>query len=236
VSARSQLGPALLITALLALLALPSPARAACSGTRVTSLEELAGEVRAGHSACLADGSYTGAVDLRNRTRRTALVTQEGAASIHGQVRLNSGHLALDGLVIDNATGTGGQADCLRVQAVGDTDITIAGSSIGPCARDAIRMTYNVGAHDTAVTIRGNSLHDIGFNACTCYLRSGLFADNLVERVGNDALDLWGDGNTVSHNVFRDLIADPASNHNDVLQTWQVAGDPATGEIGRAHV
>jgi hypothetical protein len=229
-ASRRWTAPLLATAACLAALVLPAAARADCSGARVTSLDEIASRVRWGHDVCLAAGSYTGSVDLRNWTRRSATVGQEGGATIHGQVRLNSGHLALDGLVIENPAGSGAQADCLRLQAVGATDIAISDSSVGPCARDAIRMAYNRGQHDTAVTITGNVLHDIGFNACTCYLSDGLFGDNLVQRVGNDALDLWGDGNTVSHNVFRDLVADPPSNHNDVLQTWQVAGDPATGD------
>ena len=219
-----------IIAATLLALALPAPVRAACSTTRVTSLAALASEVSAGHSACLADGSYTGPVELANPSGTRAAVTQEGAAVVHGQVRLSSGHLALDGLQLDNAAGTGTEADCLRIQTVGGTDIAVTDSEIGPCARDAIRMAYNRGRHDAAVTIAGNHLHDAGWNACTCYMRDGRFVDNLVQTIHNDGLDLWGDGNVVSHNTFRDLVASPATNHNDVLQTWQIDGDPASGD------
>lgn len=217
-------------TTVLTTLALAPSAQAACSSTRVTSLAALASEVGAGHSACLADGSYTGSVDLSNPSATRAVVTQEGAAAIHGQVRLNSSHLELNGLAVDNTAGTGRGADCARIQMVGGTDLRIIASNVGPCARDAIRMAYNLGQHDTAVTIQGNNLHDAVWNACTCYMRGGLFMDNLVENISNDALDLWGDSNIVRHNTFRNLIANPATNHNDVLQTWQVPGDPATGD------
>ena len=219
-----------LSAAVLVMLALSAPAHATCSTTRVTSLAALASEVRAGHSVCLADGSYTGDVDLSNASGKRAIVTQEGAAVVHGQVRLNSSHLALDGLELDNSQGTGAGADCVRIQTVGGTDIAITDSDIGACARDAIRMTYNRGRHDTAVTIAGNTLHDAGWNACTCYMRGGRFVENLVEDIHNDGLELWGDSNVIRHNTFRNLIARPASNHNDVLQTWQVPDDPASGD------
>jgi hypothetical protein len=216
--------------AVLVMLALSAPAHAACSTTRVTSLGALASEVRAGHSVCLADGSYTGDVDLANASGTRAIVTQEGAAVVHGQVRLNSSHLALDGLELDNTEGTGTGADCVRIQTVGGTDIAITDSDIGSCARDAIRMAYNRGRHDTGVTIAGNHLHDAVWNGCTCYMRGGLFMDNLVQDIHNDGLDLWGDANVLRHNTFRNLIARPATNHNDVLQTWQLPDDPATGD------
>jgi hypothetical protein len=206
------------------------PAGAACSTTRVTSLAALAAEVHAGRSACLADGSYTGPVELANATSTRANITQEGAATIRGQVRLSSSHLALDGLRIRNPTGSATEADCLRIQTVGGTNIAITGSDVGRCARDAIRMAYNRGRHDTAVTIAGNTLHDTGGNACTCYMRDGRFVENLVRDIHHDGLDLWGSGNRVSHNTFRDLVASPATNHNDVLQTWQLPDDPATGD------
>jgi hypothetical protein len=90
-------------------------------------------------------------------------------------------------------------------------------------------MAFNRGRHDTAVTIQGNTLHDAARNACTCYMRGGRFSDNLVERIGNDALELWGASNLVRHNVFRNLKA-RAGAHNDVLQTWQDPADPATGD------
>ena len=122
-------------------------------------------------------------VDLSNASGTRAIVTQEGAAVLHGQVRLNSSHLALDGLALDNTAGTGAGADCVRIQTVGGTDIAITDSDIGSCARDAIRMAYNRGRHDTAVTIAGNNLHDAVWNACTCYMRGGLFMDNLVENI-----------------------------------------------------
>src|SRR4051794_12791260 len=138
--------------AVLLMLALSAPARAACATTRVTSLVALASEVRAGHSACLADGSYRGDVDLSNASGTLVTVTQQGAAVVHGQVRLSSGHVALEGLDLDN-TGGNGAPDCVRIQAVGATDIAITDSDIGPCARDAIRMAYNRGLHDTGVTI-----------------------------------------------------------------------------------
>jgi Right handed beta helix region len=219
-----------LSAAVLLMLALSPPAHAACSTTRVTSLVALASQVRAGHSVCLADGSYTGNVDLSNASGTRAIVTQEGAAVLHGQVRLNSSHLALDGLALDNTEGTGAGADCVRIQTVGGTDIAITDSDIGSCARDAIRMAYNRGRHDTAVTIARNNLHGAGWNACTCYMRGGLFMDNLVQDIHNDGLDLWGDSNVLRHNTFRNLIARPATNHNDVVQTWQVRDDPATGD------
>lgn len=219
----------LMISAAFVLVA-PASAQAGCSTTRATSLPQLAAEVGAGHSACLAAGTYTGSVDLANPTDTPAVVTQEGGAVIHGQVRMSSSHLEINGLTIDNGSGSGKGADCLRIQSVGGTDIRVVDSNVGPCARDAIRMAYNVGAHDTAVTIQRNHLHDTVWNACTCYMRGGLFADNLVENISNDALDLWGDSNIVRHNVFRNLIANPTSNHNDVLQTWQIPGDPATGD------
>lgn len=221
---------AVMSAAVLLMLTLSPPADAACSTTRVTSLARLASEVSAGHSVCLADGSYTGDVDLANTSRRRAVVTQEGAAVVHGQVRLNSGHLELDGLELDNTGRTGSGADCVRIQTVGGTDITITDSDIGSCARDAIRMAYNRGRHDTGVTIAGNHLHDAGWNACTCYMRGGLFMDNLVQDIHNDGLQLWGASNVVRHNTFRNLVAHPATNHNDVLQTWQVPDDPATGD------
>ncbi len=182
--------PSVLTAAVLLMLALSAPAHAACSTTRVTSLVALASEVRAGHSVCLADGSYTGNVDLSNASGTRAIVTQEGAAVVHGQVRLNSSHLALDGLELDNTEGTGSAADCVRISTIGGTDIAITDSDIGSCARDAIRMAYNRGRHDTAVTIAGNDLHDAGWNACTCYMRGGLFMDNLVQDIDNDGLDL----------------------------------------------
>jgi hypothetical protein len=216
--------------AVLLMLALSAPAHAACSTKRVKSLVALAAEVRAGHSVCLADGSYVGNVDLSNASGTRATVTQEGAAVLHGQVRLNSSHLALDGLELDNTDGAGAGADCVRIQTVGGTDIAITNSDIGSCARDAIRMAYNRDRHDTAVTIAGNNLHDAGWNACTCYMRGGLFMDNLVQGIDNDGLDLWGDSNVIRHNTFRNLIARPASNHNDVIQTWQVPDDLATGD------
>jgi hypothetical protein len=220
----------LIAIALVAPLALARCAHAACSATRVTSLAALATEVGAGHSACLGDGSYTGSVDLSNPSATRAVVTQEGAAVIHGAVRLNSSHLELNGLAVDNPAGTGSGADCVRIQRVGGTDIRIVDSDVGPCARDAIRMAYNRGQHDTEVTIEGNTLHDVVWNACTCYMRGGLFADNLVQNLGNDGLNLWGDSNVVRHNIFRNLIANPATNHTDVLQTRQDPGDPATGD------
>jgi hypothetical protein len=215
--------------AALGVLALASSARASCSTTRVTSLAALAGEVAAGRSACLGDGSYTGSVDLSNPASRRGVVTQEGGAVVHGQLRLNSSHIELNGLVVENAAGSGTESDCVRIQVVGGSDIRVINSSLGTCARDAIRMAFNLGHHDTAVTIQGNTIHDSAWIACTCYMRGGRFVDNFVQGVGNDALDLWGDSNLVRHNVFRAL--DPGgANHNDVLQTWQVAGDPATGD------
>ena len=220
----------LLAATVLATLALAPSAHAACSSTRVTSLADLASEVGAGRSACLADGSYTGNVDLANPSATRVVVTQEGAAVVHGQMRLNSSRLELNGLAVDNPAGTESGTDCLRIQVVGGTDLRIVDSDIGPCARDAIRMAYNLGQHDTEVTIEGNTLHDAVWNACTCYMRGGLFMDNLVHDIGNDALDLWGDSNIVRHNTFRNLVAKPSSNHNDVLQTWQIPGDPATGD------
>jgi hypothetical protein len=161
-------------------LLLACSARASCSTTRVTSLPALASEVAAGRSACLGDGSYTGSVDLSNPSYQRAVVTQEGAAVIHGQLRLNSSHIELNGLVVDNAAGTGIGADCVRIQVVGGTDLRIVNSNLGACARDAIRMAYNLGRHDTAVRIQGNTIHDAGWNACTCYMSGGRFADNLV--------------------------------------------------------
>lgn len=149
---------------------------------------------------------------------------------MHGQMRLNSSHLELNGLAIDNPAGTESGADCVRIQIVGGTDLRMIDSDIGPCARDAIRMAYNLGQHDTEVTIEGNTFHDAVWNACTCYMRGGRFMDNLVRDIGNDALELWGDSNMVRHNTFRNLVAKPSTNHNDVLQTWQVPGDPATGD------
>ena len=220
----------LLAATVLTTLALAPAAQAACSSTRVTSLAELASEVGAGHSVCLADGSYTGNVDLANPSAARVVVTQAGGAVVHGQIRLNSGHLELNGLAVENPAGTGSGADCVRIQVVGGTDLRIVDSDIGPCARDAIRMAYNVGQHDTEVTIEGNTLHDALWNACTCYLRGGRFMDNLVHDIGNDALELWGDSNLVRHNTFRNLVAKPSTNHNDVLQTWQIPGDPATGD------
>jgi hypothetical protein len=220
----------LIATALLTTLVLARCAQAACSSTRVTSLAALASEVGAGHSVCLGDGSYTGSVDLSNPSATRAVVTQEGDAVIHGQVRLNSSHLELNGLTVDNPAGTGSAADCVRIQRVGGADIRIVNSDVGPCARDAIRMAYNRGQHDTEVTIAGNTLHDAVWNACTCYMRGGLFVDNLVQNISNDGLDLWGDSNVVRHNIFRNLIANPATNHNDVLQTRQSPDDPATGD------
>jgi copper-binding protein NosD len=222
-----RLGLAIAAAALGALVLAPA-AQASCSSTRVTSLAALASEVAAGHSACLGDGLYTGSVDLSNPSSTRAVVTQEGAAVVHGQLRLNSSHIELNGLVIENAAGTGIEADCVRIQVVGGTDIRVINSNLGPCARDAIRIAANVGRHDTAVAIQGNTLHDQRWNACTCYMRGGRFTDNLVENVGNDALELWGDSNLVRHNVFRALESD--ANHNDVLQTWQIASDLATGD------
>jgi hypothetical protein len=205
-------------------------AQRACKTPRVASLAVLAAEVAAGNSVCLANGSYRGSVELANTSRRRVVVTQEGRAVIYGQVRLRSSHLALDGLVVRTAAGGGPlAADCTRIEAVGGTDIQILNSDLGPCARDAIRMAFNRGRHDTGVIIGGNTLHDIGGNGCTCYMRGGRFADNIVERIGNDALDLWGDSNLVSHNVFQDL-APRGDNHNDVLETWQNPRDPATGD------
>jgi adhesin HecA-like repeat protein len=211
-------------------LALTAPAEAACSTTRVTSLGALASQVGAGHSVCLGNGSYTGSVDLSNPSASRVVVSQEGAAVVHGQVRLNSSHLRLDGFALDNTAGTGSGADCVRIQAVGGTDIGIVNSSIGGCARDAFRMSYILGRHDNAVVIQGDTLHDAVWNACTCYLRGGLFADNRVQNISNDALELWGDSNVVRHNTFSNLIPSPATNHNDVLQTWQIPSDPATGD------
>lgn len=220
---------ALVPTFLLVVLVTAQPAHAACATTRVQSLAALQAMVAAGHSACLADGSYAGNVDLSTRVDTAVTVSQEGNAVIHGQVRLGSSHLGLDGITADNTSGTGSRSDCLRVTAVGATDIRIVDSNIGPCARDAIRMIANQGQHDTGVTIQGDVLHDAALNACTCYMRGGVFADNVVERVHNDALNLWGDSNTVTRNVFRDLVPDPG-NHNDVLQTWRTPGDPAVGD------
>jgi len=222
-------GAGCVVAAALILVSAPT-AQAACSATRVTSLPDLASEVGAGNSACLADGTYAGNVELSNPTTNTAVVTQEGAAVIIGQVRLSSSHLRLDGLRVRNLAGIGGWADCVRVQTIGGTDIGVVNSDVGPCARDVVRMSYNQGQHDTGVTIQANHLHDAVWNACTCYMRGGLFGDNLVENISNDALDLWGDSNVVRHNVFRNLIANPPTNHKDVLQTWQVADAPATGD------
>jgi hypothetical protein len=215
--------------AALGALVLACSAQASCSTTRVTSLTALASEVAAGRSACLGDGSYTGSVDLSNPSSQRAVVTQEGAAVVHGQLRLNSSHIELNGLVVDSAAGTGIDADCVRIQVTGGTDLRVINSKLGACARDAIRMAFNLGRHDTAVRIQGNTLHDSAWNACTCYMRGGRFVDNLVQNIGNDALDLWGDSNLARHNVFRDLDGGDV-NHNDVLQTWQIASDPATGD------
>jgi hypothetical protein len=220
----------LTVTTLVAMFAIAPAARADCHGMPVASLSALAAQVGAGHSACLAPGDYTGTVDLSNPSSRRVYVTQSDGVAIHGQIRIASGHIELAGLNVENAAGAGIGGDCIRVPAIGANDIQIVGSDIGPCARDGIRMAYNQGQHDTAVVIDGNELHDLGFNACTCYMRGGLFQDNYVHDISNDALDLWGDSNTVRHNVFRNLVANPSTNHNDVLQTWQVAGDPATGD------
>jgi hypothetical protein len=221
---------ALSAAGLCAWLAPASSAEAACSTTRVTSLGALAAQVSAGRSVCLANGSYVGSVDLSNPSATRVVVSQEGQAVIHGQVRLNSSHVELNGLALENSTGTGSGADCVRIQIVGGTDIAIVNSTIGACARDAIRMAYNRGRHDTGVVIQGNTLHDTVWNACTCYLRGGLIADNTVRSVSNDALDLWGSANVVRHNTFSNLNPNPTTNHNDVVQTWQIPSDPATGD------
>jgi Right handed beta helix region len=205
-------------------------AQASCRGAYVTSLASVSKAVSYGRSVCLASGDYTGTVDLYNPYGTTVSVGQVGGATIHGQIRIYSGHIALNGLNLDNSVGLGIGGDCVRVPVTGATDIQVLNSDVGPCPRDAIRMAYNVGRHDTGVVIQGNEIEQIGWNACTCYMDGGLFADNRVHDISNDALDLWGDSNVVTRNVFRDLIANPASNHNDVLQTWQVAGDPATGD------
>jgi Right handed beta helix region len=215
---------------LLAVLAFAPAARADCRGTSVTSLSALAAQVGAGNNACLAPGSYSGTVDLSNPSGHRVYVTASDGAAIHGQIRIASGHIALDGLAIENSAAAGIGGDCIRVHAIGTSDIEVLDSNIGPCARDGIRMAYNVGQHDRYVLIDGNDLHDLGWNACTCYMRGGVFQNNYVHDVSNDALDLWGDSNLVRHNVFRNLIAHPSTNHNDVLQTWQVPGDPATGD------
>lgn len=227
---RHAIRAGLTVTTLVAMLAIAPAARADCRGTSVASLSALAAQVGAGHSACLAAGDYTGTVDLSNPSSRHVYVTQAGGAAIHGQVRIASGRIVLDGLAVENSAGAGIGGDCIRVPAIGTNDIQILDSDIGPCARDGIRMAYNQGQHDTGVVIDGDELHDLGFNACTCYMRGGVFQDNYVHDISNDALDLWGASNTVRHNVFRNLVANPSTNHNDVLQTWQTPGDPATGD------
>lgn len=227
---RTPIRAGLVLAVLLTVLALAPAARADCQGTYVTSLPDLAAAVGAGQSACLANGSYTGVVDLSNPYGTPVVVSQEGDATIDGQIRINSGHIALDGLTLENSAGSGIGGDCLRVHAIDAADIQVLGSSIGPCGRDAIRMAYNVGHSDVGVVIDGNEIQGAGWNACTCYMQGGLFADNYVHDISNDALDLWGDSNVIRDNVFRNLIANPSTNHNDVLQTWQVAGDPATGD------
>jgi len=227
---RQLIRAGLTATALVVMLAVAPAARADCRGTTVTSLSALAAQVRGGHSACLAPGSYTGTVDLSNPSSRRVYVTQSGGAVVHGQIRITSGRIVLDELAVENSAGAGIGGDCVRVHAIGANDIQILDSDIGPCARDGIRMAYNQGQHDTGVVIDGNELHDLTFNACTCYMRGGVFQNNYVHDISNDALDLWGDSNTVRHNVFSNLVANPTTNHNDVLQTWQTPGDPATGD------
>jgi Right handed beta helix region len=230
VRVRTPIRAGLIALVAVTVLAVAPAARADCQGASVTSLSALASAVGAGQSACLANGSYAGVVDLSNPSGTPVVVSQEGDATIDGQIRINSGDIVLDGLSVANSAGSGIGGDCLRVHAIGSAAIGILDSNIGPCVRDAIRMAYNVGRHDTGVVIARNEIHGTGANACTCYMRGGLFSDNYVHDISNDALDLWGDSNVIRHNVFRNLIANPTTNHNDVLQTWQVAGDPATGD------
>ena len=197
--------------------------RAGCN--RVTSLVAAESELAAGRDACLADGTYSGALTLSTSaaSRVTLSAEHPGLAQVSGLVRLNS-HTAIDGLDLTNS------GDCVRIPTA-QTDIAVLNSTLDNCGRDGIRWARPAldGSNESSdVLVSGNLIRNVGWNSMTVRGDTATVTNNELTGSTNDAVTLWGDEHVFRFNHIHDY-SNSFGNHNDAFQTWGGADDGFRG-------
>jgi hypothetical protein len=192
---------------------------------RMTSLAAAQSEIAAGRDACLADGTYSGALTLSTSaaSRVTLSAERQGMARVSGLVTLNS-HTAIDGLDLTNAS------DCVSIPT-GKTDIAVLNSTIHDCGRDGIRWARPAldGSNESSnVLVRGNVIRNVTWNSMTVRGDSATVTNNELTRSTNDAITLWGNGHAFRFNHIHDY-SNSVGNHNDAFQTWGGGDDGFRG-------
>lgn len=192
---------------------------------RVTSLAAAESEVAAGRDACLADGTYSGALTLSTSAASRVTLSAEHTGLVHvsGLVTLNS-HTAVDGLDLTDSS------DCVRIPAA-QTDIAVLNSTLHDCGRDGIRWARPAldGSNESSnVLVSGNVIRNVAWNSMTVRGDAATVTNNELTGSANDAITLWGDGHVFRSNYIHDYSND-VGNHNDAFQTWGGADDGFRG-------